>query len=528
MLIGYLSDEDFAAIPDALVEIANPDVRKTTRTSVTGRIDMDLPPGAYRIWFAKPGYGSKSVDISLPVEKPHQFRLLSDMIRGYVWPKWVTAGDNAEFRVHSTEPYNLDLWRYGYKKEHVRAVGAFDEFGPRACAQIVPDGDFSQTGAQWNTVGYGNPIYQQNISAPDRSGLYYFHARGQSGQTYAFPWIVSPKTPTADMAVLASNITWNAYNSFGGRNNYVNSIKLPEKPTVNSRQDLDRYRISDHIDYLSEIYAPLSFDRPEMNNDLALNEDVTEPITGRYACGAAPAEWRVLGWLEREGFDYDYYAETQLDSGVLDLSRYKVLVISTHPEYWTRKMYLKVKNWVHEEGGRLVYLGGNGINCEVEIRDNGIVCLNGNERERVAAGTTDSRFDASFESEAHLLGVVYSHAGVMTGAPYKVMEPDHWVFEGTGVSRGDLFGEHALNTRCPGGASGHEQDKISRHSPSGTVVVAKGQNPDEGGAHMSVYETESGGAVFAAASITFGSCLLVDPVASTVTSNVLKKYLAQG
>lgn len=526
MLVGYLSDEHFSAIPDALVEISNSNTQITSRTSVTGRIDIDLPPGRYRIWFAKPGFGSKSADIKLPAVSPFQFRLLSDKPLGYVWPKWVTAGESAEFRIHSPAPYTLDLWRYGYEKERVRAVGSFDEFGPRACAQILPDGDFTQTGVKWNTVGYGNPIYQQNITAPERSGLYYFHIRDTGGQTFAFPWIISPKTVSAKTAVLASNITWNAYNSFGGRNNYVNSIELPEKPTVNARQDLDRYRISDHIDYLSEIYAPLSFDRPELNNDLPLDQDVSDEIAGRYACGAAPAEWRVLGWLEREGIDYDYYAETQLDSGALDLSRYKVLIISTHPEYWTRKMYLRVKKWVHEEGGRLVYLGGNGINCEVEIRDDGIICLNGNERERVASGLTESRFDASFESEAHLLGVVYTHAGVMTAAPYKVVEPDHWVFEGAGVSKGDIFGERTLNTRCPGGASGHEQDKISRHTPQGTVVLAEGQNPDQGGAHMSVYETQSGGAVFSAASITFGSCLLIDRVASALTYNVLKKYLA--
>ena len=34
------------------------------------------------------------------------------------------------------------------------------------------------------------------------------------------------------------------------------------------------------------------------------------------------------------------------------------LVISTHPEYWTRQMYHAVKRWVFERGGRLAYLGG--------------------------------------------------------------------------------------------------------------------------------------------------------------------------
>ena len=58
-----------------------------------------------------------------------------------------------------------------------------------------------------------------------------------------------------------------------------------------------------------------------------------------------------------------------------------MLVLSVHPEYWTRKMYQRVKRWVFEEGGQLVYLGGNGLNCEVELRnDDTMVVHNGSIR----------------------------------------------------------------------------------------------------------------------------------------------------
>mgnify|MGYP003352948930 CR=1 FL=1 len=67
-------------------------------------------------------------------------------------------------------------------------------------------------------------------------------------------------------AVLASNITWNVYNAFGGRSNYINTDKLPDTPTVNSRQDLQRYTAKNFLTYQSETYAPLSFDRPEPIN----------------------------------------------------------------------------------------------------------------------------------------------------------------------------------------------------------------------------------------------------------------------
>ena len=125
------------------------------------------------------------------------------------------------------------------------------------------------------------------------------------------------------------------------------------------------------ITYDTDDYAPLSFDRPEPINHIDEHEEITDPIEGRAACHLAPAEWRLLGWLEREGFAYDYYAETQLHDGTLDLDDYQVLIISTHPEYWSRAMYFAVKSWVAERGGRLMYLGGNGLNCEVEIRGRG-------------------------------------------------------------------------------------------------------------------------------------------------------------
>jgi hypothetical protein len=85
-----------------------------------------------------------------------------------------------------------------------------------------------------------------------------------------------------------------------------------------------------------------------------------------------------------------------------------------------------------------------------------------------------------------------------------------------------LVGQHE---RCPGGASGHETDKISRHSPPGTKLLAKGLNPDGGGAEMARYETATGGAVFAAGSIVWPSSLLVDRHVSRITRNVLERYL---
>lgn len=184
------------------------------------------------------------------------------------------------------------------------------------------------------------------------------------------PWVVAPAKPQAQIAVLASTNTWLAYNNFGGRSNYINAHQLPETPTVNARQDLIRYTQAGSFNvwgFQDNGLLPLSFERPEIGNIVREHDEVTDPIEGRLTCGMAPAEWRLLGWMEREGFSYDYYSERQLHDGTLDLDAYRILVLSVHPEYWSREMYQKVKDWVWNRGGKLVYLGGNGLNCEVEF-----------------------------------------------------------------------------------------------------------------------------------------------------------------
>ena len=527
MLIGYVSDERFVALADVALEFLAADGRSwEARSRAGGSVHADLPPGEYTVKLQKPGFGAKLSRVTVP-GPPHHFRLLTDGLLGYAWPKWVRSGEESEFRVHSTEPYKLELWRYGWEPEFVRGLGWHDEHGPRAVMQVTPDGDYTQTGVKWNSVGYANPVHKQHVPGPERSGLYYFRAFTATGRRFSFPWVVAPAKPQAAVAVLAATINWNAYNAFGGRSNYINADELPATPIVNSRAELSRYTSAGFGTWGFPAYAPLSFDRPEPFNDIAFEERITDPIEGRQACHLAPAEWRLLGWLEREGFPYDLYAENQLDAGTLDLSKYRVLVLSVHPEYWTRRMYDRVKRWVFHEGGRLMYLGGNGLNCEVELAGDAMLVRNGSITDLWPRGMGghESRFAMRHESEANLLGVVFTPAGAMTGAPYRVLEPDHWAFAGTGLHKGDTFGEKCLHQRCPGGASGHETDKVSASSPKNVLRLAKGLNPDDGGAEMVVFDTPSGGMVFSVGSINYVASLPVDEAVSRLTENVLRKFL---
>jgi N,N-dimethylformamidase len=522
MLAAYVSDESYAALADVAVEFRGPAAAPlVVRSAPSGAVYADLPPGDYEVCLARPGFGSKRVRATLGGPPVH-FRLLSDRLLGYAWPKWCRAGDPVQFRVHSVEPYKLLLYRYGLDKELVRNVGWYDNHGPRAAMQTLPDGHFVETGVKWNN-GFG--VHRQVVAAPGRSGLYYFHARGESGAFFSFPLVVAPAHNRADVAVLASTNTWNAYNPFGGRSNYVLAARVTDEPVVNSLSDLPRYQLAEYGEWKSNSdFAPLSFDRPEPYNHVPEGVGCRDPIEGRQACHLAPAEWRLLGWLEEQGHAYDLYADYQLHDGTLDLGAYRVLVLSVHPEYWSAEMYRAVKRWVFERGGRLMYLGGNGLNCAVEFQGGGTAmrCLN-----QWPAGC-ESRFHARVESEANLLGVGFTDAGAMTSAPYEVVEPDHWVFAGTGLKKGDLFGTKTLHERYGDGGSGHETDKISPSSPKGAKVLAKGLNVDDGGAHLVCFEVPGGGAVFSAGSITYASGLLCDSPTARITANVMRRFLAGG
>jgi hypothetical protein len=107
------------------------------------------------------------------------------------------------------------------------------------------------------------------------------------------------------------------------------------------------------------------------------------------------------------------------------------------------------------------------------------------------------------------------------------VDAGHWVFAGTGLREGAVFGAASLHERCHGGASGHETDKMSTHSPANTQLLAMGLNPDGGGAEMVLHEPGGGGAVFSVGSITWVASLWVDDAVSRITANAINRFLLQ-
>lgn len=531
MLLGYVSDEMYVAIADAQVEFRVPSTSDSYvfRSAPSGAIYGDIPTGRYEVALSHPNFGSKITSTEIDLRsKPVQFRLMSKKLTGYMWPKWSKSGERAEIRFSSHETVDVSLWHMGWQVTKVRDLGRFEPFAPLGDSQTLPDGDIAQSGVRWNHERFQFPpdLDARTVVAPEISGLYYIQLKALSGETFTFPWIVAPKKASAKVAVLASNICWNAYNDWGGRSNYVAADKLPDAPSISVTQQSPWFRPTGAVWWVNNSFEPLSFDRPEPINSLDLGELITDPIRKIGSEHLVAGEWRLLGWLERERIDHDFYSETQLDSGVLNLDDYKVIVLSTHPEYWTINMYKKLKRWV-ANGGSLLYLGGNGINCSVELHHDAMTVFDMDLSEwlphRAYTGEgalIPSRFGLRHEVESALLGVVMSFAGMGTGAPYEVLSAAHPIFAGTGLKNGDRFGHETLAVRCPGGASGHETDKMDSSTPKGTQILARGTNGPGAGAELVTYTTPTGGLVISVSSINWGAGLPIDETLSIITKNM--------
>ena len=99
MLVGYVSDERYLAIGEVLVEFEREgESVAVVRSTPRGAVYADLEPGPYRVSLCCRGYGAKSVEMVADAARPYQFRLLSDSLLGYVWPKWVRSGELSTVR----------------------------------------------------------------------------------------------------------------------------------------------------------------------------------------------------------------------------------------------------------------------------------------------------------------------------------------------------------------------------------------------------------------------------------------------
>ena len=444
------------------------------------------------------------------------------------------SGEQSEFRVHSVEPYKLELWRYGWEPRSSSAASAGTTSTARAPrCRSRPTATTRRPASSGTRSATPARSTQQYVAAPGaQRALLLPRLDRRPGGSFAFPWVVAPAKPTAP-------------DRGAGLEHHLERLQQLRRPQqLHQRRraarrrrpstpapELKRYTDAELVTWgRDELRRRCRSSGRSRSTTSTSAEQITDPIEGRQACHLAPAEWRLLGWLEREGFAYDLYAETQLHDGALDLRAYRVLVLSVHPEYWTRRMYDRVKR-VGLRGGRPADVPRRQrpqLRGRAAARRRDASCHNTADREPVArrawaAPRAGSRM--RHESEANLLGVVFTPAGAMTGRAVPRRRRRPLGLRGHRAEERRPLRREVPAQRCPGGASGHETDKISPSSPKNVRLLAKGLNPDDGGAEMVIFDTPGGrggvlGRLDLLAELAAGRRRRRD-----ITANVLRRFL---
>lgn len=402
-------------------------------------------------------------------------------------------GDKVELKIHCRESlYSLDVSRYGQTREPLIS----EKNLPGRKQDYTPDS--SENGLNWETT-YSFPI-------PDswRNGLYSAKVSDSSGNTSYITFIVKgdSKNLKGSIAILASTNTWEAYNDWGGLSFY-------SKASDSQSGDDDESPASRT--------GIVSMMRPNPQGD---------PTKG--SGHTAGAELHVLSWLESQGHHYKLLADYDLDKEPAVLDNFKVLIISTHNEYWTKNMYDSLERFLNR-GGSLLYLSGNGVYWKAVIKEKQLEVRKDFKNHRLDNSPGGYWTHNLKRTESSILGVRFQNSDFSVPAPYKVMKADHWIFKDTGLKNGDLIGKTGLTTvrGSTGGASGWETDQMDKNSPPNCVLLARGMNTKGKGADMVYYDHPAGGGVFSAGSITFGGSLAVDQNLTKMVNNVLDHFLAE-
>ncbi len=478
-----------------------------------------------------PGYQSKYYSIGT---LPDKIRLLEQSLIGYQKKLWFYPGENVCVFVNAPEEFSGVLFRHGLKKERIFDFGIYP-----AQQQSTPDNHFVDQGLEWNES------FSYQIPKNAKPGLYSV-LLSSNNECFAIPFIVSSlKKQQSRLLVLASTNTWQSYNIWGGRSRYRNNEDSKTQDYISSYrlfyirlvEWVIKFVPNGVIEWLKKIigYHPpkwvfkkLTIKRP-FTNCLLEGDDVYQPFTNHLAA----SEWRLLAWLEREGFSYDLISGFELHSNSEILSNYQCLILSSHCEYWTSQMYETVNKAHNENNLWLLNLSGNTLYRQIEFSEDG------------SSRCVSLSFRQHYTDETQLIGVRFSMGDYGTCAPYKIKLPEHWVFNNLPIHPDyPYFGEQSLlqntikksqyydpgrpgleNGLCGNGASGWETDKLSSTAPKDFKLLAKGINKG-GGADMVIREAvDRRGGFFSASSITFAASLLIDSTASGLVTNVLNRAL---
>jgi len=402
------------------------------------------------------------------------------LIEGYCTRMSATAGDTLGFCV-STDPasaFTIDLYRLGYYGgaggRHVRTLGPF-EGKPQP---TPPVGDERLRECQWE------PAATVEIPKDWPSGVYLakLSAAKHRYQSYAI-FVVTDDRP-ADVFFQCSTNTWQAYNKWPDAHSLYDNDRPDKKPLVSG--------------------VRASFDRP-----FARYPQVTDnPLslgTGEFLLFEFPFAY----WLEKHGYDVTYGTNEDVHASLETVTRCKAFLSVGHDEYWSRPQFDHCLEAV-KRGVNFGFFCGNSV-CFVtpfapaaDGRLNRIIERRGRyggvrpAEEKWMADLPDDG-----PNEATLIGgrtvIPFNGSG-----DWVCTKPDHWLFAGTGMKKGDKVQ----------GLVGWEHHGDPADLP-GLEVVAAGKtwtaNDVEGKYAATIYPGPKGNTVFNAATIFWAQGLASPP-----------------
>lgn len=156
-------------------------------------------------------------------------------------------------------------------------------------------------------------------------------------------------------------------------------------------------------------------------------------------------EFPLAYWLEAQGFDVTYCSNLDTHRNPVGLRRVKGLLSVGHDEYWTLEMFRNVQAAI-AAGVSVAFLSGNAVCGRIALSADGRGVAD-RVFERVGVfgppgGTRDFVAMNSLPHErpyANELVGAHSTGPVTGGADWTCVAPDHWLFAGTGMKRGDAI-----------------------------------------------------------------------------------------
>jgi N,N-dimethylformamidase len=176
-----------------------------------------------------------------------------------------------------------------------------------------------------------------------------------TGPAFYIGFVVSPKRPTAKLAVLASTATYLAYANYRRRMMPgAFDLAMGTMPTV----DMTDILLARHPEFGNSTYD-IHRDGSGVSHASARRPLFNFRPTGRFWNFAL--DLSLIDWLESQGIAYDVISDHELhEKGTSLLAPYQAIATVSHPEYHSLEMLQAIEAYLGK-GGRWLYLGGNGF-----------------------------------------------------------------------------------------------------------------------------------------------------------------------